>query len=190
MHIRVLRMFLLSSPVLCYSLYVCCTDGGGVSESTTLACTTNLFFSPARPTWVPLFDSRRGRGSRQSVRPRPSVALLSFFFLCPSLRDLSVSPEVDRPTRRSVYVKRRCWLWRCQVSYNCICAVALREQAIAVIVVGVFLGAGNNANDGFVVGRSNLQPNQLVRACECMATTDEMTETLYFIIQQFCVCVC
>lgn len=152
----------------------------------------SLLFS--RPSDLGTVVRFSARPRQPSVRPSASVRRSPFFLLPlsepPRPLRLSRGGPTDRPTRRSVYVKRRCWLWRCQVSYNCICAVALREQAIAVIVVVVFLGAGNNANDGFVVGRSNLQPNQLVRACECMATTDEMTETLYFIIQQFCVCVC
>ena len=123
------------SPILCYGLW----RRRGVGESTTLACTTNLFFSPARPTWVPLFDSRSGRCSRP---PRPSLSLLSPLSLSEPPSETETSPRLHpRPCKGGptdatecvcvcARVKRRCWqcwLWRCQVSYNCICAVALRE---------------------------------------------------------------
>ena len=113
--------------------------GWRVAESTTLACTTRTTMSsPARLTWVPLFDSRSDRCSRPRPRAR-AVALLSPFSVRASVGDLSTPrpSEVERPTRRSVCscarVKRRyqaCWLWCCQVSYNCICAVALRETGL------------------------------------------------------------
>ena len=93
--------------------------GWWVAESTTLACTTRTTMSsPARLTWVPLFDSRSDRCSRPRPRAR-AVALLSPFSVRASVGDLSTPrpSEVERPTRRSVCscarVKRRyqaCWL--------------------------------------------------------------------------------
>ena len=118
------------SPILCYGAAL-------VSRRPLHALPISSFLPPVRLGYR---CSILGAAAA-AVRPaRRSPFFL--LFLCPSLRPrprpLRVSTraraKVVRPTRRSVCVcarvKRRCWqcwLWRCQVSYNCICAVALRE---------------------------------------------------------------